>query len=230
MSYDHRTDPRAPRPGLPRRRLLALTGAAAALSLSPTRSEAVAIGFRSLAFGDSLIEGGSSGSATGGMSYVWCRELGWPPPINKGSGGTGYQNPGTIAGRMPYPDRIGPVLDAHPGLDVVVIEGGCNDSNNDLTGFRAAVKKTFAIARQKQPLARIYVLGPYAPKGAGNTLKTPIIRDEARLVGFPFIDQTEWMMGWPGRLASDGFHPNAAGHLMLGHRAATELALAGAPR
>ena len=37
------------------------------------------------------------------------------------------------------------------------------------------------------------------------------------------------MKGWPDRLWTDGFHPNAAGHAMLGRRVAGELALAGAP-
>ena len=52
---------------------------------------------------------------------------------------------------------------------------------------------------------------------------------EAAAIGFPYIEQIEWMKGWPDPLWTDGFHPNGAGHTMLGRRVAGELALAGAP-
>ena len=77
---------------------------------------------------------------------------------------------------MPYTERIGPVLDANPGLDVLVIEGGGNDPSTDLVAFRTAVRRTFAIAKEKQPQARIYVLGPYSPNGAGYADKRAVIR------------------------------------------------------
>lgn len=137
---------------------------------------------------------------------------------------------GKVAGRVPYTKRIGPVLDANPNLDVLVIEGGVNDPTTDLAAFRTAVRTTFTIAKQKAPLTKIYVLGPYSPNGSGNSTKRPIIKEEAARIGFPYIDMTEWMKGRPDLLWTDKFHPNASGHAYLGRRMAGELAILKAPR
>lgn len=197
----------------------------------PTASttSSTSTGVRNLAFGDSIVEG-CCGTTTGAtISHVWASALGWAPPVVKGSGGTGYLTGGSVAGRVPYTERIGPVLDANPGLEVLVIQGGGNDPDNDLVAFRNAVRTTFSIAKQKAPQTRIYVVGPYSPNGSGYATKRTVIAEEAAAAGLPYIDPIEWMKGWPDRLWTDGFHPNGAGHAMLGRRVAGELALAGAP-
>lgn len=184
-------------------------------------------GVRNLAFGDSIVEGCCAAPAGGTVAEVWAKALGWAPPIVSGSGGTGYLTGGPVAGRVPYPQRIGGVLDAHPGLDVLVIEGGGNDPENDLAAFRRAVAQTFAIARAKQPTAKIYVLGPYSPNGYGYDGKRQVLREEAARSGFPYVDQVEqqWMRGRSDLLWTDGFHPNGAGHAYLARRFAGEIAL-----
>jgi len=193
-------------------------------------------GIKNLAFGDSIVEG-CCGTTTGGVysgrsiSEVWAAALGWSAPVISAQGGTGYLTIGPGNGRATYPDRIGSVLDANPNLDVLVIEGGGNDPDTDLAAFRAAVATTFAVARAKEPSTKIYVLGPYSPNGSGYSTKRAVLADEAAKSGFPFIDQIDqqWMKGRSDLLWTDGFHPNAAGHAMLGRRTAGELALAGAP-
>ncbi len=184
-----------------------------------------------LAFGDSIIEGCCGAEAGRTISEVWAAALGWSPPIRSAQGGTGYLTAGTQTGKASYADRIGGVLEAYPGLDVLVIEGGGNDPSTDLPAFRAAVASTFATARAKQPTARIYVLGPYSPNGSGYADKRAVLVEEAARAGYPFIDQIEqqWMKGRADLLTADNFHPNTAGHAMLGRRTAGELALAGAP-
>jgi len=229
LTYGERTA--APDPGDPVSSPMptATVGAPAPVP-STTATTSPALGsVRNLAFGDSIVEGCCGTSSGGTISEVWARSLGWAPPIIKGSGGTGYLTAGSVAGRVPYTQRIGSVLDANPDLDVLVIEGGGNDPSNDMVAFRTAVRSTFAIARRKAPEARIYVLGPYSPSGAGYDAKRAVIAEEAATAGLPYIDQIAWMKGSPDYIWTDGFHPNAAGHAMLGRRAAAELASAGAP-
>ncbi len=196
-----------------------------------TSTPTTGVQIKNLAFGDSIIEGCCGAEAGKTISEVWAAALGWSPPIMSAQGGTGYLTAGTQTGRASYADRIGGVLDANPGLDVLVIEGGGNDPSTDLVAFRTAVASTFATARAKQPTAKIYVLGPYSPNGSGYAEKRAVLADEAARAGFPFIDQIEqqWTKGRPDLLTADNFHPTTAGHAMLGRRTAGELALAGAP-
>ena len=94
--------------------------------VSPTLSPSTN-GIRNLAFGDSIVEG-CCGTTTNGVysgksiSEVWAAALGWSAPIISAQGGTGYLTVGPGNGRSTYPDPIGPVLDANPNLDILVIE------------------------------------------------------------------------------------------------------------
>jgi len=210
--------------------------AAALLTLAaltiPAPAHAVAPGFRTMIFGDSIVEGCCSTTADTRLGGVIRKDLAYPSIITKGQGGTGYLTAGRVAGRQSYQNRIGATLDANPNLNVLIIEGGVNDPTTDLAAFRAAVRRTYTITKQKAPRTHVYVLGPYSPNGTGNGSKITIIREEAAKAGFPFVNTTPWMLnakanGW---LWTDGFHPNARGHAVIGHKAATALRNLGAPR
>ena len=61
--------------------------------------------------GDSLVEGTGAGSRGMSIAGWFAAELGWTPYIC-GSGGTGYLNPSSTAGRMTIPDRVLPPVNA----------------------------------------------------------------------------------------------------------------------
>ena len=71
---------------------------------------------------------------------------------------------------------------------------------------------------------------PYSHRTEVDTSNDQCLPTKRRKARFPFIDQIdqEWMKGRSDLLWTDGFHPNAAGHAMLGRRTAGELALSGA--
>lgn len=207
--------------------------------LTPTQAEA-ATPTRWMIFGDSIVEGccytnslgkGASIPVQDRIGGTIAEKLGWPYPNTQGSGGTGYLTAGPVAGRQSYQNRIGAVLEANPGQQVLVIEGGSNDPISDPAAFRAAVRRTYSIAREKLPTARIYVLGPYSQYTYTNPTKLGIIREEAARAGFPFVDISPYMTthaaasGW---LWTDKFHPNYTGHYVLGSKAADGLRAVGA--
>lgn len=194
---------------------------------SPTATAPSTAGPSSLFFGDSLTEGCCGTAAGGSWGEVAAKALGWKAPVVAGSGGTGYLR--TNGTKVNYLDRLPGVLDANPNLGVLVIEGSGNDDPFTATDLRAAVDKALAIAKAKEPNARIYVVGPYAPPAGGYAAQVQVVRDGAAAAGLPFIDWSDFMKGRSDLLYSDGFHPSAAGHAYLGRRAAGELALAGAP-
>ena len=207
---------------------LSLVGVTAAV-VEPTKATAAGT-VTSLWFGDSIIEGCCGTTATTAVGEVASARLGWATPVRKGSGGTGYLSAGSVPGRVPYTQRIGPTLDAMAVKpQVIIIEGGNNDPSTDLVKFRSAVAQTFTIARTKAPLAKIYIVGPYSANGWASA-KVGVVREEAAKMGFGFIDISTYLQGRPELLWTDKFHPNAEGHKLLGDRIAGELALAKAPR
>lgn len=204
-------------------------GASTAPSLSVTYgSPNLSVGI----LGDSISEGCCSSASTTFQAVarpywrVTADILGWANPDVNAQGGTGYLNPGTVSGRQPYPVRIGAFLDAHPGMQALVIEGGGNDSGSDIAALTNAVNTTFDVVKTKVPGTKIYVLGPYSPNGSGYTTQRSIIGQSAKDHGFVFIDQVAegWMTNNTGLLWSDNFHPNEQGHDVLGHRFASDIA------
>ena len=178
--------------------------------------------------GDSVAEGCCSSLTAGGTRVakpfwlVAAQELGWSQPFANAEGDTGYvANDKGL--RLPYPSRIGPFLDAHPGLQVLVMSGGNNDPAG--SALTAAVNKTFDIIKAKAPTLTVYVLGPYSPTGYGYDSQRAIIGPAAIAHGFYWIDQIQegWMRGHPDYIWTDHFHPNDAGHEYIGERLATDI-------
>jgi lysophospholipase L1-like esterase len=183
--------------------------------------------------GDSIAQGCCSSSSTTSTPVarpfwrVTAETLGWAEPAVDAQGGTGYLTAGAMTGHQPYSARIGPFLDAHPGLQALVIEGGGNDPASDQIALTNAVTATFDTIKTKAPTAHVYVLGPYSPNGSGYAVQRSIISQSASAHGFVFVDQVAegWMIGRSDLLWSGNFHPNEAGHDLLGRRLAGDLAI-----
>lgn len=183
----------------------------------------------SLWFGDSIVEGCCrSNAATLTMAQTAARRLGWAAPAVVGAGGTGYVTSRTRSGVRvgPYPERITEAVDG-AYYDVVVVAGGNNDDSADFdpVAFRAAVRTVLGQVRTSLPDAQLVVLGPYSPDGTGYAVQRQIELEEAERLGAIWVDQVAegWMRDRPTLLASDGFHPNDAGQVELGVRAAEAL-------
>jgi hypothetical protein len=114
--------------------------------------------------------------------------------------------------------------------DIVVVEGGLNDTGGDLTELKPAVHRTIVALRARFPHAPVVVLGP-APR----SLPVPavlkqvdlLIRDACRNADVPYISpiEREWITGLNFRDIIDPGtkHPTTAGHAYLGGRLAVAL-------
>lgn len=223
--------------------LLAAAVAAASLyALSATRgtagaSDAVVVAapsasprpVTSLWFGDGVTAGCCrSDPASAGMAEVAARRLGWAVPQVVGEAGTGFLTAAEADGVRtgPFPERIqAAVEDSY--YDVVVVAGGNEDAGDgfDAGAFRAAVRTVLAQVRTSLPDAELVVLSAYSPDGRGLDELRGIQREESERVGAVFVDQVAsgWMRGRPDLLHTDRFHPDDAGQVLLGARAASAL-------
>lgn len=111
---------------------------------------------RVLIFGDSYVEGYGADPVTAGFAYRVGHPLHWRVTVD-GVGGTGYVNPG------PHQegDYLSRLRTAPVGpFDLVVLEGGANDSRMPLDQLAPAVDATVRAVRAKYPVAQIALMGP----------------------------------------------------------------------
>ena len=181
-------------------------------------------------FGDSLMGGTGVSPKRPVMARVAGARLGWDVEVDAW-GGTGY----TTTGRSPgYLDRL-----RRPGAltgryDVVLLEGGTNDAHNagNPRAVRDAVVAVVEEVRQRQPQARIVLMGAYDPPPPGATdprrrIVDGIVAGVARTLGLPFFSPLSgrWTVDQPPSfLHRDRLHPNARGYGVMGSRLAEQLA------
>ena len=88
--------------------------------------------------------------------------------INAGVGGTGYVNPGPN-GRVRYIERADNDL-IKPNPDLIVIEGGINDSGYEIEEVTSAADELYKYIKGKLPNVKIIVIGMYWPRTAGQSV------------------------------------------------------------
>ena len=165
--------------------------------------------------GDSLVQG-AGGDGTRWTTLLSDRE-GWRE-VNLGRGGTGYV---TNAGRSgcgsdfcpTFLQVAGEAIAANP--DVVIISGGENDGDKDVT---AASRDLFGILRDALPKARIVVLSPLWRASAypnSLTAMRKVLSTNASDAGIEFVDVGNPLKGKPELFNTDGTLPTAAGYRVL---------------
>lgn len=202
----------------------------AVMSLQPSKAPATSVTVapaapaerpvRAVIFGDSIVDGTAASSKLLSMGNVACNDLGWAC-TQMGSGGTGYTTAGTLPGGKPYTARIGPELQGYT-VDVLVLEGGSNDKAASQAVLAERAAQVLGLARRALPHAVIVFLGPYSP-GPPDRITRQVnatIQQVAAAHRVPFIEQDQWLdvPNLASLISSDGFHPNTAGHAVLGHR------------
>ena len=84
--------------------------------------------------------------------------------INAGVGGTGYVNNGPL-NRVKYIDRVDNDL-IKPNPDLVVIEGGINDSKYEISEVTSSADELYKYIKEKLPNAKIIIIGMYWSRNA----------------------------------------------------------------
>lgn len=172
---------------------------------------------RLLILGDSYTQGYGAEPPTDGWAFRVIDELGWPA-LRKGIGGTGYTAATEVNPRT-YPQRLQDIADSGEFTpNVVVLQGGLNDSRAGITPLANAVVETVEVARSAWPGVQVVILGVAAPEPLASAL-TPIdrgLRIGAQRAGVPYISpvRDRWFTGKnsPGYAAEDGSHLNSEGY------------------
>lgn len=159
------------------------------------------------------------------LGQVAARAIGWPITVDAVSG-TGYLND---AGAATYPQRaVGPA-----GTErLVVVQGGSNDDDQDLSALPAAVTATVQALRHRFADARILLLGP-GPDPAPVTDRQRLVDDAigavAATTGVAYISMLDERWIPERRLAAiidpTNQHPTLSGQQYLGLRLAATLHL-----
>ena len=195
-----------------------LTGAGSAGAPHPPLATA-------LFFGDSLIAGNGALPRRPVEARTAADQLGWQPVVDA-VGGTGYTTGGPHGRTYLYRLRHDHYLDMP--YDVVVLEGGTNDAHHgSLTRLRAAALATVDLVRQRQPLARIVMVGAYAPAGVDLSryaVADQVLAGVAHDRGLLYVSQLHFSaVTDPGFLSRDHYHPSDAGYALMGKELAAAL-------
>ncbi len=211
--------------------LAALLLGLAGMPASAGPSAASASHVQAYFFGDSLMSGTGSSPRRPVMARVAAARLGWDVEVDAW-GGTGY----TTTGRSPgYLDRLKRPGALSGDYDVVLLEGGTNDARVRSTPaqVQAAVREVVAFVQERQPQARIVLMGAYDPPPPGRvdrhrTTIDDAIEQVAGELGLPFFSPLTggWTKGQKRFLHPDRLHPNERGYGVMGERLAADLARA----
>ncbi|MDP9164489.1 MAG: SGNH/GDSL hydrolase family protein [Actinomycetota bacterium] len=183
-------------------------------------------------FGDSLVAGANAGQGNPTFADVAAKDLGWTQsPF--GFPGSGFTTAGTFTGGRDYAARL-EQLRGYTS-DVIVIEGGLNDTKAPPALLKEKVTADFQEAHALVPGALLVLMGPWSSSGTPQPADASVndaLLSLANQLRIPYVDpiHEHWMTGtYPTSgsaatlISSDGFYPNAAGHAYFGHRLAADL-------
>jgi lysophospholipase L1-like esterase len=142
---------------------------------------------KAVIFGDSFTGGsGADGASITGYAEQLSLMMGWDY-WNSGVGGTGYMNPGT---QTTFGTRVQhDVIGYNP--DVVLIQGGQNDTTYTATQVQSAATTLYNIIKSALPNALVVVLGNFSLSGTPTTNITntrDALKAAALSAGLPYID------------------------------------------
>ena len=175
-----------------------------------------------LFFGDSLIGGTGARPHSPVEPLTTAHLLGWDPVIDA-FGGTGYTTGGKHGRR--YLERLRRDGFLSRPYDVIVLEGGTNDAwFGSLSTLHDAAVQTIGYVQQRQPQARIILVGGYAPSGIDLERYAQMdqtLAGVADRLGLQYVSQLHFSSpGQAGLLSRDHYHPSAAGYRVMGRELA----------
>jgi lysophospholipase L1-like esterase len=178
---------------------------------------------KALFFGDSLFAGTGTSPKRPVEATETAKRLGWAPTVDA-VGGTGWTTGGKHG--KPYLERL--QRDGRLGkhFDVVVLEGGTNDAlYGDIDRIPEAVAQVVALVHDRQPGARIVLVGGFAPAGHDSPRfqqTDGVLATTATELGLQYVSQLRYHELKTGFLSHDHFHPGRRGY----QRMAADLARA----
>jgi hypothetical protein len=187
---------------------------------------------RILFVGASYTEGLGATPRTNGYAYLAAHDMGWQARIDA-IPGTGYLNPGppidgqhkdgTFATRLAH-------ISSTPAPEILVLQGGRNDSGYPMQQLRDAVEHTVAVAKSRFTHARIVLLGPIPASFPPNRGELDVAREmriAARASGADFVDPISegWItveneVGYVGHVPA---HPDNAGYAYIAKKLVVDL-------
>jgi lysophospholipase L1-like esterase len=212
---------------------LASEPATPAASPSDDASADRAVAQRDLAvyFGDSyFVSDFNYTNKSNTMARLSGKRLGYAKIRVRGGGGTGFVQANYDYDLPPYLQQIraGALKARNP--DLLVIEGGSNDTGQPMWKVRRNAAIVLRVAHSKHPGARLVLVGPLDVDGDYSDT-TPVHRRLKKVAaekGVPYIDIRHWMEGHYDLVGPDTVHPTAEGHRYLARRLAKALAGVGA--
>lgn len=179
--------------------------------------------------GDSYTAGTGATSRLNAESLLTCRRLGWSCDLDA-QGGTGFISPGTLPGYRPIPARLRGDERRYRHLDVVVVDGGRNDTRFRNQPGTPQVAATFiADVHKAWPSARLVVIAPYFMTSATEPVGTGFVDAEkaaTQAAGGTFIDPIAqgWIpVGAAYQSATAQGHPSDKGHRWIAAHLAHDL-------
>lgn len=209
------------------RTIMATAMAAAMLGLSACTSAAASDepivvpiatsdGPRVAFYGDSYTYGTGASAEEKRWSTILSEQRGWSE-FNPSVSGLGFVRNRTIFGEGDLPSFI---IADNP--DIVIVTMGLNDNftfHSQSDELRANITGDFDRLTTELPDARLIVVEPFWYKDERPASVDVIIswvHDAAAAVGADYIpDASYWLAGHPEWMASDGLHPNDAGHAAI---------------
>jgi hypothetical protein len=190
-------------------------------------SPAASVLHTALFVGASYTQGLGAEPQTNGYAYVVGRQPGWHTVVD-GVSGTGFMNPGPH-GDQSFLERIGR-LPTRPHPDLIVFQGGRNDTSYSQSQLRAAIIATVAVARKRFAGSQIVFLGPipaYVPVPPNQLAVETTLRAAAIACKVEFIDPiaeswitTENERGYEGAVPA---HPDNNGYAYIARRVGQDL-------
>jgi lysophospholipase L1-like esterase len=169
-----------------------------------------------LFFGDSLFAGTGTSPKRPVQVTDTAKRLGWRPTVDA-FGGTGWTTGGKHGKPYLYRLQHDGRLDKH--YDVVVLEGGTNDAfYGDPERIPEKVAEVITLVRQKQPHARIVLVGGYAAAGRDGArfVRTDgLLAAAAADLGLQYVSQYHYHLLDNGFLSHDHIHPTRAGYRLM---------------
>lgn len=173
--------------------------------------------------GDSLTDGnGASDKARLGWVPQLATRMGWTDYRVDAFGLTGFLRPGgNEKVDRTYGTRTAQFHDREPDFtpDLVVFQGGFNDSTYRTEALTVAVRDTIENTRKIWPNAQFLVIGPISSHAKMNRITWAYLRG-AGIAGVPAIDMNRKPAFNSDKdgdlyLTEDGWHPNDAGYELV---------------